>query len=239
MPIIATLNLWGEFADWPARLELIAAEPRIANIDVLLLQEVVLSETEDQAERAAQRLDYPYRAHCLAETTPHHSEGVAILSRIPFVAVRDLALPRSQPPRRLLIAELQLDRPLTVLTAHTVFNPSNVLDEQLNMIIAQPHTPLVVGGDFNTTPDRVAPLLARHGLRDLHDPMATWPVSEAHFRRGWAGRFGSAPDFAIEARKLDYLLGREVQVQAAGQFAIGDETAGYASDHALLWADVS
>jgi endonuclease/exonuclease/phosphatase family metal-dependent hydrolase len=104
---LATLNLWGRFADWPRRRDILAAQLPSLDIDVYLLQEVVCSaEGGDQLAELAEILGFAWSTRAVAESRPHEAEeeGVAILSRLPLYEMAAWPLPPSRPPRQRLEA---------------------------------------------------------------------------------------------------------------------------------------
>jgi endonuclease/exonuclease/phosphatase family metal-dependent hydrolase len=210
--------------------------------DVLLLQEVCTDGYGDQAEEVAFRLGYPHVRWTEGHQILGGSEGVAILTRVALTDVRVDELPSSEPPRRMLSASLDTDGSrLRLVCAHTVAVPESARLRQVAALLECADDPLVMGGDLNGTPDEILPLAGRAGLLDALARTAapTWPVCELRFGDSWVSQFGRAPHFSLEARRLDYLLMRGVDVVRGGVEVLGNPEDGYASDHAAVWADVA
>gem|GEM_PF-3024087 len=237
---VATLNLWGLFGDWPCRRRLLAERWDVVDADVLLLQEVCAGPGVDQAHELGEALGYAHMHRVIGHRHGDVSEGVAIMSRLPLDDVRVAPLPAGDPPRVVLTAGVDGEMRLRVAVVHTVVRPRHALSAQLRAVGMVPGRPLVIGGDLNAGPERVHRALRRRGLVDLVPAGGvTWPVVPAGaWARSWQRMTGSAPGFALTPRRIDYLLGRGVHAPAAGATVIGDEEAGYASDHAVVWADV-
>lgn len=239
---MATLNAWGFFGDWPNRLRLLARTWPSVNADILLCQEVGTRPGCDQLASLAEHLGYPHAFPVLCHTDDGHSESVAVLSRLPLTATDTIDLPLSQPQRRAAraVAATPDGGSLTVFSAHLSFSPTATAIRQLERLLDEPAPRAVIGGDFNLTPDVVDERARQRGLRcALADTdIVTWPVSREELTAAYRVRFGRAPSFDLGARKVDYLLCRGVDVRAAGAIAVGSPNSGYASDHALAWADL-
>lgn len=239
---IATLNVWGRFADWSTRLErLVACFPQ-REPDILLLQEVVDDGATDQAAEIAEALGYEHLERALTRLESDVEEGVAIAARPLLSGARSEELPASRPARRTVVAEVELGAapPLTIASAHTIAAPPAVRAGQVEAIVRRPEDRLVIGADLNLPPGGLARLLDGCGLRDSLDLSAeppTWPVCRDTFSAAWEAALGHAPKFSLSPKRIDYLLSRGVEVVASGVEPLGSESAGYASDHALVWAD--
>src|SRR5262249_2862935 len=163
------------------------------------------------------------------------------LARCPLRHVESFALPHHHPPRLAVRAELSLGgRFVPMVAAHTSVEPVHVLDAQLRLLFGLDPARLLLIGDLNAEPDVVRPLAERAGLDDAlgFADMPTWPVDIQHFRDGWTAHLGAEPSFPVRPRRLDYVLSRGVSVVAAGMSVLGDPQRGYASDHAIVWADL-
>ena len=237
----ATVNVWGFFGDWPARRALLDSLLGQLAADVLLVQEACVADGEDQIDdlREASGLEYA------AVGRPHgvvgHAEGVGILSRWPLLDVRVEPLPRSEPARCMLAARLSAPAaPLWLVCAHTAFAPQYVCEEQIQMLAGAAGPVSLLGGDLNATPDLVHPIVQPAGYRDaLSDLQATWPADDDSFRWAWQEKTGRTVSFDTTPRRLDYLLARGCDVTASGVIIPGDQQVGFASDHAVVWADVT
>lgn len=238
---VATLNAWGRFAAWPARLQVMRSRWVAVDADVLLLQEVCADQDGDQAREVAAYLGYPDVVWTEGHQVLGGSEGLAILSRLPVADVRVDDLPASEPPRRMLSADLtKSGSTVRVVCAHTVAVPEDARLRQVAAVLACADERVIIGGDLNAPPEEILPLASAAQLDDCLDGDATptWPVSEAAFGDSWTAEFGRAPHFSLHPRRLDYVLTRALRVAAAGVDVLGDAEGGYASDHAVVWADI-
>jgi endonuclease/exonuclease/phosphatase family metal-dependent hydrolase len=239
---VATLNLWGRFADWPARRMLLARRLPAYEIDIYLLQEVVRGEDGgDQLTELSELLGYDWTARVVAESRPHEAEheGVAIVSRVPFSATAVWPLPPSHPPRHLLEATVEWrDKQLSLFTLHAAVTAEDGRDQQVSFLAGLGNDPLLLGADLNAPPSLVE---ARLGAR-LSDTLAwdtdpTWPVNADEFIQAWTDKLGTPPAGKPRPGRLDYLLYRGLTIAASGTLTLAD-TQRSASDHRLVWADL-
>jgi endonuclease/exonuclease/phosphatase family metal-dependent hydrolase len=246
---LASINLWGLFGDWESRrMRLVEGWPRLA-ADVVVLQEARLHGTGDQAHDLQLLFDLPYAARDPRAAAGEEHEGVAVLSRRPLRHVEALPLPLAPPtgsghqlPRIALLAELDVcGEWVPIVAAHTSVEPAEVLDAQLRHLAAVDGTRLVVAGDLNAEPEQVRAIAEPAGLEDAlgFADMPTWPVDVQAFREAWTAALGAAPYFPVRPRRLDYVLTRGLCVEASGMSVCGDSARGYASDHAIVWADLT
>lgn len=235
---IATLNLWGRFADWPRRRQLLGELLPPLDVDVYLLQEVVCGDGHgDQLAELARVLGYGWTARVVAESRAHEAEeeGVAILSRLPLREVSVWPLPPSHPPRHRIEATVERIR---VATLHAAVAAGEGRDEQIAALAALEEAPLVVGSDLNAPPAIVRPLVGERFDDTLGwDDSPTWPLDDQEFVQAWEEKLGEPPAGDVEPRRLDYLLVRGVRIAGSGSVALTDGRRS-ASDHRLVWADV-
>jgi endonuclease/exonuclease/phosphatase family metal-dependent hydrolase len=240
---VATLNLWGRFADWPRRRALLAAQLPPLEIDVYLLQEVVCGVGGgDQLAELAELLGYEWSARVIAESRPHETEdeGVAVLSRLPLHATAVWPLPPSHPPRHRLEASVRLgNASLRLMTLHAAVSDAEGRDDQIAALAELKADPLVLGSDLNAPPTDVRSHLGAV-LDDTlgWDETPTWPVDADEFVRAWEEKLGRKPQGDPKPRRLDYLLYRGVKIVGSEMVTLGDEGRS-ASDHRLVWADVA
>ena len=238
---VGTLNVWGRWADWPERLAVLHTTWPHPGPDVLMLQEVICDDHGDQAEEVAAALGYPEWFSIEGHRVQDAREGVAILSRRPLHDAREEELPVSEPSRRVLLAEVDVDGgPVTVACGHTVASPEHVRLEQVHALLALGEDPLVLGADLNETPATVAPLLDALGLTDAlrGNPAPTWPMCHLTFGAAWEAQLGRAPHFSLERRRLDYLLTRGLHVGDSAIHDLRTDDGRHASDHALVTAEL-
>jgi endonuclease/exonuclease/phosphatase family metal-dependent hydrolase len=237
---VATLNLWGWFGDWPVRRRRLARHWHEVNADVLFVQEASTSGRADQIADTAEMLGYPHLVRGACQSDKMGTEGLAILSRRPLLGPRVVDLPASQPSRCLLVTSVNVEgRAVELATSHTAVRPNDLRARQLERVLGLEATPLVVGGDFNATPDVVQPIAARHGLVDPLDgsDAVTWPASRRQFIAAWTVMTGEPPLFRVVPGRIDYLLHRGLTACDAGVCPVGEPPDGYASDHAAVWVD--
>lgn len=240
---VATLNLWGRFADWPRRRALLEAELPPLDVDVYFLQEVVCGDGRgDQLAELAELLGHAWSVRVVAESRPHEleDEGVAILSRLPLHTTAVWPLPPSHPPRHRLEASLDWPgRPLRLMTLHAAVSNRDGRAAQIAALADLKADPLVLGADLNAPTWVVRPLLERTFDDSLGwDEQPTWPVDADAWAHAWKQKLGEQPDRDPEPRRLDYLLHRGVEVAGSGTTTLGAEGVS-ASDHRLVWADIS
>jgi endonuclease/exonuclease/phosphatase family metal-dependent hydrolase len=127
-----------------------------------------------------------------------------------------------------------------LVAAHTSVEPPEALDAQLRALCRLDGQRLVLAGDLNAEPDVVRPLYEAQGFDDAlgFADVPTWPVDVQAFREAWTAAVGREPYFPVRPRRLDYVLTRGLKVASAGVSVCGDAAHGYASDHAVVWADL-
>ncbi|HEX5247538.1 MAG TPA: endonuclease/exonuclease/phosphatase family protein [Gaiellaceae bacterium] len=232
--------MWGRFADWPRRLALLGKQLPGLDVDVYLLQEVVCGDGRgDQLCELCDLLGHAWTARVIAENRPHETEdeGVAILSRLPLHSSAVWPLPPSHPPRHRLEASVEWNATrVRLITLHAAVSAQEGRDEQIAALTADP---VVLGSDLNAPPVVVRPLLDSSFDDALGwDEQPTWPVDADEFIRAWEQKLGEKPTGEPEPRRLDYLLYRGLEIAASGTVCMRDSGGG-ASDHRLVWADVS
>jgi endonuclease/exonuclease/phosphatase family metal-dependent hydrolase len=239
---VATLNLWGRFAEWPRRRALLEEQLPPLEVDVYFLQEVVCGGGGgDQLAELADSLGYAWTVRVVAENRPHETEdeGVAILSSLPLHTTAVWPLPPSHPPRHRL--ETSVDRQqqsLRLMTLHAAVSNDDGRDAQIAALADLGAAPLVLGADLNAPPWVVRPRLEGALVDTLDwDEQPTWPVNAEEWAQAWKQKLGERPSRDAEPRRLDYLLCRGVGVAASGTVTLGDATRS-ASDHRLVWADI-
>lgn len=240
---VATLNLWGRFADWPQRRAVLAAQLPALEVDVYFLQEVVCGDGRgDQLAELAEILGYDWTVRVIAESRPHETEdeGVAIVSRLPLHSTAVWPLPPSHPPRHRLETSVAWNgRPLRLMTLHAAVSNQDGRDAQIAALAELKADPLLLGSDLNAPPWVVQPRVGG----SLHDSLGwdeqpTWPVDADEWAEAWKRKLGEKPSRDAEPRRLDYLLYRGVEIAASGTVELADASRS-ASDHRLVWADVA
>ena len=214
--------------------------PRIADLlrsvspDVVLLQEVdrrlPRSGFADQAGLLARAMrqgdagDWYWTFHGRLDFGLLGSFGNAVLSREPFTDTRRVALPSGGgEPRGAVGVVFAGDMPAIVYTTHLGLRDSwreMQLAALADAVVAdrQNGYAVLVGGDFNAPPDapEIARFVERTGLAPVSPDAPTFPASEP-------------------AHRIDFLFATSGAIVAdAGVVADANAT-----DHALIWADVS
>ena len=235
---VVTFNVHMEAG--PVILRGIESDPRLRTADLILLEEVHRDEATLESCSGACYVGRALGYHTLY--APGHShgtgtDGVAILSRAPILSAEVIELPffdvHVNSGRRIALAATVLvdGTPTTIYAVH-LENRVSVNDRKAQMIpvlehAQRQHTPVIIAGDFNTSPftwvahllpiptgtqdDRLEALMRAHGF-------AT-PVT----RSGPTSRFLRMKLDAIYTRGFDTL-------------AFATARARNVSDHLALWA---
>ena len=214
-------------------LDELRAHPRLANPDLLLVQEIAPEDAALLADSLG--LNHVYRA---AAVHPHHAElfGNAVLSRWPIVAHEVEVLPHPTPltgHRRIAVAatvDLGPRGELVAVSVHTatvIMDQENRFDQAAAVFdsLGLGDRPAVVARDFNTITDYEVTLLRRvgrkHGLTHVRLPAG--PTISSSLRKL------SGQQFA-----LDHILLRGLEAGARG--VVRTTTA---SDHYPVWAVIA
>jgi endonuclease/exonuclease/phosphatase family metal-dependent hydrolase len=162
---VLTLNIWKDEGDLAARLEMIVAECRLLQPDIICLQEVYADATMDAGGLLADALGMTrvgVQARIKQRSGVLSSSGVAILSRLPLLAEDSLDLPTSAADggRKALSAVFETaNGPLRLVSLHLSHLKAEEGDplrsQQLAAIwswaIEGWDHPLILAGDFNAT----------------------------------------------------------------------------------------
>ena len=250
---IVSLNVlhdFPRFAYLPQRLDLIAAEIRRLDADIVLLQEVPWTWRVRSAAAYLGRatgLNHAFLRANGSRWALLFEEGEAILSRFPLREVKFTELrPAEGPFQHRVALSAQVDTaigPLRVVSAHLANQNPMVNQEQAaslaQFVAAQPGPPTIIGGDFNAAADSTT-------IRTLQP---AWVDSFAALRPDDPGLtccvddLTAAPDEALEER-IDYLFltpgpASAWRVRASQRLFTAPQLtpAGriWASDHIGLW----
>ena len=236
----ATLNIWHDQRDWPARRAVVLDTLRVLAPDVLFLQEVL--EKEGLPNQARQLADSLGWACVFASVDPPGAAkryGNAILTRHRILAWAEVNLAPLDDYR--VAAHARLDIQGRVLDAyvthlHHTDAGGGIRAEQVRGLLAfvdstRGDGAVVVGGDFNAEPaaPELAPLRARFGdgYGAIHAGAEAAPVTTLN------PAVGHAP------RRIDHLFfePRRLRPVAAAIFLDAPTPAGvWASDHFGVWA---
>jgi endonuclease/exonuclease/phosphatase family metal-dependent hydrolase len=162
---VLTLNIWKDEGDLAARLEMIVAECRLLQPDIICLQEVYADATMDAGEWLVDALGLArvgVPARIKQRSGVLSSSGLAILSRLPLLAEESLDLPTSAADggRKALSAMFETaNSPVQVVSLHL----SHVKGEEGDYLRSQQLAavwswvsqswdhPIILAGDFNAT----------------------------------------------------------------------------------------
>ncbi len=135
---VATLNVWGRWADWPRRLEILRTAYPVPGPDVLLLQEVRHDALGDQAAEIGDALAYPHQVTVEGHRGDDGTEGLAVLTRVALEGAHAESLPASVPSRRVLVAYVGLGGArVTLVCGHTVAVPAQVRRAQARALVVR------------------------------------------------------------------------------------------------------
>ena len=236
----ATLNIWHDQGDWPARRAVILDTLRVLSPDVLFLQEVLEKEgLPNQAQQLADSLGWGFVFASVDPPGAAKRYGNAILTRHRIVATHEIMLPPLDDYRVAAHARLEaggrtVDAYVTHL--HHTAEGAHIRAEQVRGLLAfvdstRGEGELVIGGDFNAGADKaeLAPLLARyHDCYAKHHPEAAGGTVTT-----LNPAMGHAPS------RIDHLFVEPggPRPVAAGIFLAAPSPSGvWASDHFGVWA---
>lgn len=182
---VMTFNLLFKMENWERRRDLIVAELKAEQPDLIGLQEVRLP--EDTSAWLAQQLEIPH-VYLVTFCRKNPPYGIAIFSRYPFVQKAQLDL-ESQ-GRFAQYVQVEVDgKPLVFCNGHYYFSPYGATPERVKQIQLlldwlgelPPHMPVVAVGDFNGAPPTPAIELMRDRFASAYafchgrEPEYTYP----------------------------------------------------------------
>jgi endonuclease/exonuclease/phosphatase family metal-dependent hydrolase len=224
-----TLNLFAEHADWPARRAVLRSGLARLRPDVVTLQEAVVDETHDSA-REVLGPDYELAHQKQGLIGDGHHHGASVASRWPITAVHEVDLhltPRTwEYSCGAVIAEIAAPAPFGPILVACHGNSWERWAEherELQAVavvrrleeLADDDTHVIVGGDFNPTPDAA-------GMRFWTGRQSLAGMSTA-YRDCWESVHGDEPGWTFEptnpltakdepgldrGRRIDYVLVR-------------------------------
>ncbi len=228
---IATLNTWKNTPPYRRRLAAACAALEAARPDIVLLQEVFAGGEADTAAWLAAGLGLRLAAVPNRRKPRDHegasvdsTNGLAVLSRHGVDETSLMALPpHPRDPER--IAQLTRIGAVTVVNLHLthIEDADEARAAQITAVLsAVPASgPVVIGGDFNATPD--APAIA------------------AMAAAGYCDLAGDGPFPTCGGRRLDYLFARDLPLDGLSVTPVGDRPHDgvLASDHIGVLAALS
>ncbi len=261
-----TLNLFAHHADWPARRQALRRGLRQLQPDVVALQEAVVQDGYDQAlDVLGDDYDVVHQSRGLIP--PGHHHGASVASRWPIRAVHEVDLHVTSRTGDYscgaVIAEISGPIGPLLVVSH---GPSwawwaeyerelqaLAVVRRIEELLAQRPAHVVVGGDFNATPD-TSSMRFWTGRMSLDGTTASPTIRAIRSRRrtsrarrtATAGRARTARTSGLDrARRIDYLLvrcgghGPTLRI-ARCQVALDSPVDGViASDHYAVVADLT
>lgn len=218
--------------------------PNLSGSDIVLLQEIESypSEGKARAEKIAERLGYRCVYAAARTKRKDGSHGIAILSRFPIEHAETVQLPFIRMPwgsrnRIALIAKINLPEGMVIVcNVHLDVRINHrARIEQLRCAVERLHSftpyPLIVGGDFNTSPFYFAfpglPVLPYSQRKRVERYMSS---------KGFAGMPRAPLTYrpAVIPMKLDHIYTSGIRVADCGV-----EKKVRVSDHRPVWADLA
>jgi endonuclease/exonuclease/phosphatase family metal-dependent hydrolase len=193
---VATINILFNLKEWTQRRELLVKGLAAENADLIALQEVVRL-PENTGAWLAEKLNMPhiYLVPKVNQEGNSLSEGIAILSRYPFVQQEMLALAGQN--RVAQYVQVVVDgQPFVLCNGHYYWYPGShpSRDIQVQQVLdwlgqLSPELPVVAVGDFNGTPETSAIALMHQQFTSAYathhgqEPVYTCPTPLV--RRNW------------------------------------------------------
>ncbi len=179
---LVTFNLLNKPSRWQDRRELVLAELRALNPDVIALQEVSLP--HNNARWLAEQLG-GYTAHISPKTGAlAEREAVALLSRLPVDDCRTISLGSQSRVAQLVRLRVE-DRSIAIVNGHFMFHVYDHIKrtQQVQRVLTwlrleAGSMPMIACGDFNATPD-----------------MRTIQVMKESFASAYEARHGREPEY--------------------------------------------
>jgi beta-glucosidase len=238
--VAATLNIWHDAQDWPARMTVIRDTLRALRPDVLLLQEVLQKEgLPNQAATLAESLGYTWMFVSVDPPEAPKRYGNAILTPHPILATHEVKLAPLNDYRVAGHARLQLgDRTLDVVVTHLHHTEQgdSIRMSQVEGLLAfidttcVPGGALLVGGDFNAAPHwpELKPIQDRlvDSWAFVHSGEGDSTITTLNVAKG------------LPSRRIDYLfLGPDHLRTVASEIFLDAPTADgvWGSDHFGVW----
>jgi endonuclease/exonuclease/phosphatase family metal-dependent hydrolase len=237
--VVATLNIWHDQQDWPARMALILDALRTLDPDVVFLQEVLEKEgLPNQAAALAESLGCAFIFTSVDPPGAPRRYGNAILTRHRLVETHEVKLEPLNDYR--VAAHVRLNADGRTVDAyvthlhHTAEGASIRARQVLDLLafIDSTHVrgAMVLGGDFNAAPDAPELRPIRERLIDtfaaVHPTSADTPVTTLNPAKG---HLPHRIDHIFAGPGLLRAIASEVFLDAPGAGEV------WASDHFGVW----
>ena len=237
--VAATLNIWHDQQDWSARMAVILDALRTLNPDVVFLQEVLEKEgLPNQAAALAESLGCAFVFTSVDPSGAPKRYGNAILTRHRLVETHEIKLEPLDDYRVAAHVRLNADGRTVdayVTHLHHTKEGADIRARQILDLLAfidSTRAPgaMVLGGDFNTTPDAPELEFLRKRLVDtfaaVHSASADEPVTTLNPAKGHSP---CRIDAIFAGPDLLRAIASEVFLDAPGAGMI------WASDHFGVW----
>lgn len=217
--------------------------PNLSGSDVVLLQEIEFHPSEGcgRADKIAERLGY-YCVYAPARAKRSGSHGIALLSRFPIESTEIIELPffdsPVRPRRRIaLVAKVVTpDGPVHVCNVHLdVRINARQRIEQLRRLVEKMQAlspdPVIIAGDFNTSPFHFA-----FGLFPVLPVSQRRRVERYMVQSGFAGIRRPPLTYRpiVIPMRLDHIYAAGIRLERSGV-----EKRVRVSDHRPIWADLA
>lgn len=236
---VLTLNIWNYTYHWEERLDLILKMIEKENPDVIFLQEVMQTDSENQAGVISKLLGPKY-SYIFAPTEKYHGDwtGPAIISKHKIAAHQILELSQDREDsqdnfkRSALFATIENINFINTHLSLSKTARAHNIDEILKMF-RDLTGPIVFGGDFNChTNDPVVRKITESDFQNTYQGTEpTWPVDNDLVLRAYQERYsGKELPYKIVPEHMDNIFVKGLTVQDSKLLSekLGDI---YASDH--------
>ena len=231
---VLTLNIWNYTYHWDKRLDLIVKLISKENPDVIFLQEVMQTDSENQADIISKLLGSEY-SYVFAPTEKYHGDwtGTAIISKHKILELsQDRQDSQDNFKRSALLATIEnINFINTHLSLSKTARARNI--EEILKIIRDLTGSIVFGGDFNChTNDPVVMKIIENDFQNTYQGTEpTWPVDNDLVLRAYQERYpGKELPYKIVPEHMDNIFVKGLVVQDSRLLSekLGDI---YASDH--------
>jgi len=248
---VLTLNLWNINPPLDARLSALCTGVRRLQPDVICLQEVSVHPRlgRIESEIIAEQCGFTHHAYSFSGHWGKREEGLAILSRYPFVGSTRVALPEfaGDMARQVLVCRLKIgSRSLLVATTHLAFPLPMTRERSSQAAVAvaaikdwrdrSAARAVILCGDFNDAPDSPAIRTILDSDLALVDTFAFFHPQNAGHTFSLRNHYVDAPP--EEEGRIDYIFaGGELELDSSEIVFDGRSGLEIVSDHFGLLCD--